>query len=739
MMMYHNLKSRRISRITSGWIKLALIAALLLAATGAVSAHGYIVRSIPETRAVLERSPARVSYWFSEDLEPEFSSLTVRDAAGAVIATGGVSPDSGALLTGRLPANLPDGTYVVELRLAFASDGHVIVESRVFSVGDAAGGAAVSGADTSAVTGEVLWRAALLISTLLLFGALTAYALVLVPAWGSSSYPAGLLPPRVMKRLSWLVIAALIGAFAASIAALLQQATVLFGADVGRVINDSLWNVTRIGTRFGDTWNARVVLLALIAALIGGSLYARRDNPGLVYPLWVASAWVAALVLGAWSVSAHAAGSLTLAWVALFSDWIHGMAAGFWAGGLATLTLVLPVALQPYAGDQRRAALLAALNRFSPIAAAGLVVVMATGIYNALNWVNRPADVSTSYGGTLALKVLFVALLIAVGAAHRMALSRYEHFVKITSRIRAFVPTLRLESILVVVVLIAAGWLSATPPPDPDLAGNSLPVPRVNAELSAAALSAEITPGGPGVNSYDARITRDGAAVEGADARIRFADPARDARGAWHPLDDVGDGLYTAVGDDLTQAGDWWVLIEVDGERAAFPVAINAEAAIIQQRPPTALQLLALVGVIGAVGYAAYPLARRFYQRLDRSPASLLIAFGAVAVTVVIVIVGLGAAFTAQSTFDAITDPPPDVVNTVLPDQASLDRGRAVIETACPGWSDKLMIVESRLGRIRDEDLYAMTRDGWSDLPPCAELDEPSRWDAVNYLRSLED
>ncbi|MDX2140983.1 MAG: copper resistance protein CopC [Chloroflexota bacterium] len=108
--------------------------------TDVVRAHGYLIRAIPEDRAVLERSPARVQYWFSEGLEPQYSTIVVRDQAGNEIATGGLSENDDKLLTVRLPNNLPDGAYTVDLRLAFASDGHVIVERRVFFVGEAVAG-----------------------------------------------------------------------------------------------------------------------------------------------------------------------------------------------------------------------------------------------------------------------------------------------------------------------------------------------------------------------------------------------------------------------------------------------------------------------------------------------------------------------------------------------------------------------------------------------------------------------
>src|ERR1043165_8366294 len=123
------MKRRRSTRI----VALAfLVGFTLLLSLSPVSAHGYLLRSIPEDRAVLEHAPARLQYWFSEGLEPRFTSLTLRDQKGNVVASGAVSPDNTSLLAARLPRNLPDGAYIVDMRIAFASDGHVVAQSLVF-------------------------------------------------------------------------------------------------------------------------------------------------------------------------------------------------------------------------------------------------------------------------------------------------------------------------------------------------------------------------------------------------------------------------------------------------------------------------------------------------------------------------------------------------------------------------------------------------------------------------------
>ena len=69
---------------------IVFLIALFLISVWPVSAHGYLIRSIPEDRSQLERPPARLQYWFSEGLEPQFSGLMLRDDKGNVLAEGGV-------------------------------------------------------------------------------------------------------------------------------------------------------------------------------------------------------------------------------------------------------------------------------------------------------------------------------------------------------------------------------------------------------------------------------------------------------------------------------------------------------------------------------------------------------------------------------------------------------------------------------------------------------------------------
>ena len=107
------------------------------AALRTTSAHGYLVRSIPQDQAALIRAPSRVQLWFSEALEAQFSTLTVTDQSGKPIdlGGGGVAADNHARLSVALPPNLPNGVYIARFRIAFAEDGHIVSDQIVFWVG----------------------------------------------------------------------------------------------------------------------------------------------------------------------------------------------------------------------------------------------------------------------------------------------------------------------------------------------------------------------------------------------------------------------------------------------------------------------------------------------------------------------------------------------------------------------------------------------------------------------------
>lgn len=737
-----------------------LLLLLSLLPSGPSAAHGYLVRAIPEDRAVLPFPPTRLQYWFSEALEPGFSSVLVRDHTGVVIAEGGVDENNRALLTVSLPPDLPDGAYVVELRPAFASDGHVVVQSRVFFVGIEPEDIQGIAASDQAVPLEVAWRVLVVGSFLLLFGTYALYRLVLLPAWGSPSYAVGHLPPRVISRLNWLLTAGLLLALLGNMLALLQQSMVFFNVDADLVIEMRLWQIVRIGSRFGDVWNVRMLLLGLLAVLHFGALYYRRRQPHMLRLVWGDSVWLMALLLGSLTVNSHAAGSLVWPWVAMGVGWLHTLAAGFWVGGVVALAFVLPPALAPYEGKARRQALLAVMRRFSRLVVGAVLLVIASGLYSASNWFYTPEDLATTYGASLALKGLMVLLLFYVGALHHLALRPHllhdlgQRLPAALSRLLGnmvagagrFAASLRLETAAAVAVLLAVGLLSATPIPQPAFLQELPPAPFALQSVGPLEIAMTITPGGPGINTYDLRVSLGGAAGVDADIRLRLANPQQDRRSPWLVPEPAGGGLYVTTGDEISDDGEWWAIVDLmlpgqEPERAVFVWQIDRSALIVENLSPGPDGWAALLLVLGALAYIIRPGARWLYRRLDLRPATVITGVGLSALALLMLAAGALLVGEQQRQYELTLRPLPQIVNTVPPDAASLERGAALLEAHCTEWATApdLEMLLRQLGTLRDETLYMALAEGWRGLPPCDTLpDEAAHWDVVNTLRLFE-
>ena len=711
-----------------------------------MQAHGYVVRAIPADRSALPRPPTRLQYWFSEELERRFSELKLRNQSGEVIAAGGVDKDNPALLSLQVPPDLPDGAYIVELRPAFASDGHVVAESRVFFVGEAAGGLRGQAADDQAIPLEAFWRTLLILANSLLFGAPLLYSTVLLPAWGRRNPAVDGLPPRVMRRLQSGLIAALTLALAANALALIQQSMVFFNADAGQVIQQNLWQVVQIGSRFGDVWTFRMVLLSFMAVLIFAAAYCRDAMPQLSRGIWRSLAWLGALLIGASMVTSHAAGSLLLPWIALAVNWIHALAAAFWLGSILTLTLILPPALGPYEGEARRQAFRAVMARFSKLIAPMVIIVIISGAYNASNWFVSPADVATSYGRSLGLKLTMAALLLLAAGLNHLSLHPRPLPARLTAVLRLGV-WLRLEVVFALLIMLTAAWLSATPIPQPPSLQSQADVPQAEQRLNGYQIASAVIPGGPGINTYDIVLRRADRPADDARVYLQMVNPKRGRRGEWLLAEPLEKGLYVASGDEIDAAGIWWTLIDIvdeDGEmtRAAFVWEIDESAAILQSRPPQFIHLLLLMLMAMALGLWGWPTAKKQLVSLDVSPASGLLALAVAAAA--LVVMGFAAVFIAQqqTDYERTLNPPPSQINAVLPDADSLRRGEALYREHCLAWqghSADFRALRARLDDARDDFLYAAVVDGWRGLPACAaSLSEDQRWDIVNYFRTFE-
>lgn len=111
-----------------------LLLVLMLLTPTAVTAHAALDIATPADGATVEGSPAEVAGTYTQDLVADGSSLQLRDAAGTVIATGGVDPaDERRLVISDLPALAP-GAYEVRSTTLSAEDDEVDRATWTFTV-----------------------------------------------------------------------------------------------------------------------------------------------------------------------------------------------------------------------------------------------------------------------------------------------------------------------------------------------------------------------------------------------------------------------------------------------------------------------------------------------------------------------------------------------------------------------------------------------------------------------------
>ncbi len=107
---------------------------LSLLAPSPLSAHAYLVKSVPAQRAVLFRAPDKIQLWFNERLEPRYSSITVSDAEGRPVDAGKaeVNAQDPKQLSASIKS-LPAGRYFVKYRV-LSVDGHIVQDQFPFTV-----------------------------------------------------------------------------------------------------------------------------------------------------------------------------------------------------------------------------------------------------------------------------------------------------------------------------------------------------------------------------------------------------------------------------------------------------------------------------------------------------------------------------------------------------------------------------------------------------------------------------
>jgi len=113
----------------------AVLAGAVTLGAPTAQAHAFLDHASPAVGSSLPSAPAAVTLWFTQDLEPAFSSVTVTDQAGRRVDLANVQIPQGQpaeLHVGLKP--LPPGTYTVSWHVV-SVDTHPTEGAFTFQVG----------------------------------------------------------------------------------------------------------------------------------------------------------------------------------------------------------------------------------------------------------------------------------------------------------------------------------------------------------------------------------------------------------------------------------------------------------------------------------------------------------------------------------------------------------------------------------------------------------------------------
>jgi len=523
-----------------------------------LSAHAALLVSDPAAGATLGDSPETIRLVFSEAIEPSLSDIRISDTRGVSHQLERLQRVTGDpfAFSARI-SRLERGIYIVNWRIVSAVDGHATTGAFAFGVRMDPGAAAAASSTASvswiAICARWLFTAGLVLLIGAVFGALLRFAgdaELALAAWGWAVASAGVV----------LLLAAQRSDSTGSIGA-------LFSTFIGKAL---------IG---------RAVSLAAVGVCL---LAARASSPRVRRIAVGAAAFAALACAGVHVAAGHAAApGLLPAPATVFVQWMHVAAIGIWLGGLATL-------LAGCRGKPSESKA-AAVRRFSQVAAAGLIVVLASGSLRALGELTAWNDLlATTYGRMVSIKIVLTVVIAALGG-----INRWRSVAAAPTSLASLRRFGAGELTLAAAALAAAAVLATVAPPAAaERSSSGLVVSgadygtTVRVTLTAASDQ-------PGPNRYRVQIA-DYDSKRRVDAKrvtLRFV-PIEDPSSAQTSLAlaPVNDGSFVGSGPNLSFDGRWRVHVLIERGDGSVEVPLEIETRRAEQsvsigripgRPPT--------------------------------------------------------------------------------------------------------------------------------------------------------
>ena len=433
--MLHLLLPERLPRPRRGGVAVALFAGVAVGATLAWAAvHIRLESSVPAGGEVLTSAPELFELRFSGPVNQALSSLMLVTPAGDSVQVDlGIPGDDDRILVGDVPG-LANGEYLVLWRTVSA-DGHPVSGEFGFTFVGAARDAEVAAVEVESVGVEVPPSETGPAAGVVLLAGL---AMVCLLGFAGLLWYCGSLPllhePRIERAalvLGWAALLLLAGNLMGWVMGVVPPGAGLAGI------------AAAIGSNTGVVGLGRIALIALALLLLR-----RRGRAAAALAL-------TAVLIGA--ASGHAVAISP--WITMPANAIHLGSVSIWLGGL----LLLVLAPNGPTDDSYAWKFIDIARAVSETALLAVILILASGMVQSARFLGDLAALTgTSYGRGVLLKSTGLAVLVGFGAWHRF---RVMPDLEREGARHGLRQTVRLETIVMLAVVMVAAWLARASPP----------------------------------------------------------------------------------------------------------------------------------------------------------------------------------------------------------------------------------------------------------------------------------
>jgi len=551
-----------------------------------VSAHAFLLRTDPADGLVLASAPKQMRFWFSERLELEFTTITLQDGNNK---TWELQPYADAQDPSVVVVDLPDmppSAYRVTWRTVSDEDLHVISGFIVFGVGQSVSREGSGQTQNTTPLAEVAFHWIGLLSFAAMIGALIVI-LFLLPSVRKKIQEEQII---VLSSLqSKLILSALwfsIIAFIAGLFMLWEKSISIQGAGSTQNFNwkliASLASIVYIKRELAS----EVCLIAIALLILYWLKPERAATQGIIHPA-KAKIWnilffsFATLWIFLQAMNSHASAFNDFSPTRMIVYAFHLLGAGIWIGG--QIALIFLVAPQLRAWNKQYALAREIYVQFGYMAAAGVAILIVTGIYSGGQQVaSLDALLLTSYGEALIFKSLFVILTGLIGLWHASLFHP-----KVARLLFKLIPqkmawmifgkanpamTLRLQLLGGVAIFLLAAFLGSTPPArgpefDPPVQASAESAQPISLSSTADDLlvNFSIKPNQPGQNFIIVGVfnTRRPTPAPIEDVIVKLTRPGKQDEIQLNATLSEKDGNYQIATDMIDLSGDWKVSVVV--------------------------------------------------------------------------------------------------------------------------------------------------------------------------------